>query len=412
MNQATDPANPLRVLVSTGIFPNRSDPTRGVYVFRQVAALARRDRVEVVAPVPFIPRFARSSRYRPFASVPHTDNLDGVDVRYPRYVVIPRVMRFLHGYFVYACTFVSHARVVRSFDPGVVLSFFAYPYGFAAVLLAGTFGRPVVVSCRGSDINHLARAGLRRRLIGWALRRCRFVVAVSRALADEIARLGVDPARIRVVPNGIDAERFRTTDAATARAGLGLAPAGRLVVCVSRLSPEKGIDLLLDALALVQSADLRAVVVGDGPERERLLAQRARLGLADRVEFAGRRDHEEIPAWMAAADVVVLSSRTEGYPNVLVEALACGRPVVATRVGGVPDIVTDDTLGIMVDPADPAALARGIERALATRWDAARLAGAAHARTWDHVAGELHDLLDAAVPRPRAAAATGRVMAR
>ncbi len=401
-------AKRLRVLVSTGIFPNRSDPTRGVYVFQQVAALARRDRVDVVAPIPWVPGFAGSDRYHAFVAVPAEDTIDSVHVRYARYVVIPRVMRSLHGLFVYLCTLPAHSRAIRALNPDIVLSFFAYPYGFAAVLTAATFRRPVVVSCRGSDINHLARTGLRRRMIGWALRRCRSVIAVSHALAGEVERLGVAHERIRVVPNGIDVARFRSEDRDAARARLGVRVPGKLVVCVSRLSHEKGIDILLDAVAALESRDVYVVIVGDGVERERLLAQRAALALDARVEFAGRRPHEEIGTWMSAGDAVVLSSRTEGYPNVIVEALACGRPVVASRVGGVPDIVTDDALGIMVAPEDPAALARGIERALATRWDEARLVGAARARTWTHVADDLHDILVEAA----GAAAANRVMAR
>jgi glycosyltransferase involved in cell wall biosynthesis len=401
----------MRVLVSTGIFPNRSDTTRGVYVYQQVAALARRDEVRVVAPVPFIPRGLTSRRYRPFADVPRRDTLSGIDVRYPRYVVIPRVLRFLHGYFVYACTLPAHARAVRAGRPQVVVSFFAYPYGFAAVLVARTFGLPVVVSCRGSDINHLAKPFLHRRLIAWSLRRCRAVLAVSRALSDEIAALGVERARIHVVPNGIDATRFRGEDRTQARRALGLDPAGPLAVCVSRLSREKGIDLLVDAIARCERRDLRCVVVGDGPEAPALSAQRDRLGLGSRVQLVGRRPHDEVPRWMSAADVVVLASRSEGHPNALVEALACGRPVVAPRVGGVPDVVTSPALGVVVEAEDPDALARGLEAALSQTWDENRLAATACLRSWEHVAGELHEILAAAAgessPAPAGLAGAG-----
>jgi glycosyltransferase involved in cell wall biosynthesis len=341
----------MRVLVSTGIFPNRSDPTRGVYVWEQVAELSRLDEVKVIAPVPLIPPLLRLRRYRPFSRVPRRDRVGDVDVRYPRYVVIPRLARFLHGFFVYACTLPAHARAVREHRPDVLLSFFAYPYGFAAVLTAATFGLPVVVSCRGSDIIHLARPFLHRRLIAWSLCRCRAVVAVSRALCEEIVALGVDRRRIHTVPNGIDASRFRPEDRALARRSLGLDAGAPLLVCVSRLSREKGVDLLLEALARARRRDLHLAIVGDGPEAPALRAQRDRLGLASRVHFAGRRPHEEIPRWMSAADAVVLGSRSEGHPNALLEALACGRPVVAPRVGGVPDVVTGDSLGVMVQPA-------------------------------------------------------------
>jgi glycosyltransferase involved in cell wall biosynthesis len=387
----------MRVLVSTGIFPNRSDMTRGVYVFQQVRALADRAAVVVVAPVPFIPRLLRSRRYRPFAAVPRRDTLDGLDVRYPRYVVIPRVLRSLHGLFVYACSLSAHLRAARAHRPDVVLSFFAYPYGVAAVMVAGTLGLPAVVSCRGSDINHLARPFLRRRIIASSLKRCHAVIAVSRALADEIARLGVDRSRIHVVPNGVDADRFAAADRAAARRRLGLEAGVPRLVCVSRLSREKGIDVLLEAMSRTRHREARLTVVGDGPEYAALVGQRDRLGLTGRVDFAGRRDHEEIPRWMAAADLVVLSSRTEGHPNVLVEALASGRAVVATRVGGVPDIVSSPELGVVVPPQDPDALARGIDDALDRPWDADALVRAARARSWKQVADDVHAILAAAV---------------
>jgi glycosyltransferase involved in cell wall biosynthesis len=401
----------MKVLVSTGIFPNRSDMTRGVYVFQQVAALGRLVPVEAVAPVPWIPRLLRSARYRPVAAAPRRDTLSGVAVTYPRYVVIPKIFRFLHGFFVFACTLPAHLSAARRLHPDVVLSFFAYPYGFCAVLVAGCLRRPVVVSCRGSDINHLARPRARRALIGWALRRCHTVVVVSRALATSVAALGVPAERIRVMPNGIDGDRFHPRDRAAARRTLNLPAEQRLVVCVSRLSHEKGIDILADATARLP-ADVRVVVVGDGAERSALCARVRALGLNDRFHFTGTRPHDEIPAWLAAADVAVLASRSEGHPNAVVEALACGRPVVATHVGGVPDVITRAADGIVVAPEDAGALADGLRDALSRTWDEQSIAAAARTRTWDHVAGELHALLAAATGESVPAATAGRVMAQ
>jgi len=162
----------------------------------------------------------------------------------------------------------------------------------------------VVVSCRGSDINHLARPRARRALIGWALRRCHTVLVVSRALGEGVGALGVAPARIRVMPNGIDGDRFRPRDRAAARARLEVPASQRLVVCVSRLSHEKGIDVLLDATTRL-AHDVRVVVVGDGAQRPALEALARTLDLGDRFGFMGTRPHDEIPEWLAAADVVV-----------------------------------------------------------------------------------------------------------
>jgi len=377
----------MNVLVSTGIFPNRTDGNRGVYVFKQTQALGRAHEVRVVAPVRYAPRWL--PRYARYAAVPRHDRYGGLDVSYPRYVVIPGIARFMHGFFVYLCVLGEHRRLIRERRPDVVLSFFAYPYGFAAVLTALTFRLPVVVSCRGSDINHLARPWARRRLIAWALRRCDRVLAVSADLAGKIERLGVARERIAVVPNGIEVERFRGIGAAEARERLGIARDGRVVVCVSRLSWEKGIDLLMEAFARVRLDDVRLWIVGDGAAEADLRALHTRLQLGERVTLAGARPHDEIPLWMSAATVVAVPSRSEGHPNVVVEALACGRPVVGFDVGGVPEIIDKESLGQVVPAEDIAGLAAGIENACNRSWDPERLRKAVSGRTWERVAEDL-----------------------
>ncbi len=385
------------ILVSTGIFPNRADPTRGVYVGRQVAALARHAPVRVVAPVRWVPRPLRRGRYAALDGVPARDRVDGVDVTYPRYVVTPRVGRHYHGAMLDACVWRTHARVAREFAPDAVLGYFAWPYGYAAVMAARRLGVPALVSCRGSDINHIARRPRTRLRIAWALARCARVLVVSRALGERVAELGVDPARIVHVPNGIDRDRFTPGDAAVARRRLGIEGARRCVVCVGRLSPEKGIDVLVDAFArLAPGADDACLyVVGDGPSRGDLEARIARAGLGDRVRLVGTRPHDEIPDWMRAADVVVLPSRTEGHPNVVLEALACGRPVVATATGGVPEMI-DDARGRLVPVEDADAMARAVAEVLDAHWDARRLREAA-SRTWDDSGREVAEIVSEVV---------------
>lgn len=383
----------MRVLVSTGILPNRADPTRGVYVFAQVTSLARGNDVRAIAPVPYIPGFLRGRGYKRYEGIPRHDTIDGLEISYPRYVVVPKIMRFLHGLFLYLCVLPAFRREIRARRPDVLLGFFAYPYGVATVLLAKTFGLPVIVSCRGSDINILARPFLRRRVISWALRACDRVIAVSEALAHEIERLHVPRSRLRVVPNGIDTTRFCVRDRAASRSTLGLDPDKRFVVCVSRLSHEKGIDVLLDAIGRTQDTTL--LLVGDGAARANLEARSATLDIEDRVRFLGRRPHEEVPVWLGAADISVLASRSEGHPNAVIEALACGRAVVATDVGGVREILTTPALGVVVPSEDPAALADGIVRALDTTWDEDVLV-ASVTRHWGDVARDLEKVIEEA----------------
>lgn len=388
----------MNFLIFTGIFPNAHDRNRGVFHFKLAQALSKTGGVRAIAPVPYFPAFIPSDKYHRFSVVPRHDVLDGMAVSYPRYYVVPRVLRWLHGIMVYLSV-LGHCRAaVRRHRPDAMLSFFAYPYGFASVLLARAVGLPVIVNCRGSDINHLTRPMIQRRLIVWALKHCDRVTAVSAALKHEIVRLGVPERHVVVLPNGVDVDRFSPSDQNVARRALGLDPERPMVLCVSQLRRVKGIDLLLDAFARLRGDGIRLVIVGDGEERAELEAQLSRLQLSEVVSMVGSKPHDEIPRWMNAADLVVLSSRTEGHPNVLLEAMACGRPVVATGVGGVSEIITSDTLGLVTRPEDDDDLAEGIRRALSREWDREVLRAAAHARTWDQVARELVEIARECAP--------------
>ena len=388
----------LRVLVSSGIFPNRVLANRGIYNLKAATALAQTCDVRVVAPVPYLPSFVRARGYEWYAQVPRRDRVGSFEVEYPRYFVTPKVGRGLHGWLLYMSVRRYYRRVVREFQPDLILGYFAYPYGFANVLLGRDAGIPVFTFCRGSDIHSIAQHPSQARAIARALRQSSKVFAVSEALKTDIVRLGVDATHVVVIPNGIEADRFPLRARAAARELTGLPPAGRYVVCVSRLSHEKGVDVLIDAAAKMATRDARIVIVGDGPDEDALKARAQRLGVADRIVFAGARPHDDVPAWISSADVAVLSSRKEGYPNALVEYLACGRPAVAARVGGVPEILTSPTLGIMVPPDDPKALAQGLDDALARRWDEQEIARAGRARGWQAVADDMRREFLAVIP--------------
>ncbi len=395
----------LRVLISSGIFPNRVLGNRGIYNLKAATALARYCDVEVVAPVPYLPSFLRARGYEWYAEVPRRDRIAGFDVEYPRYFVTPKVGRSLHGFLLYASVRRHYRALLSRFAPDVILGYFAYPYGFANVLHGKAAGVPVVTFCRGSDIHSIARKPAQARLIAWALRRSAKVFAVSESLKADVVALGVDRAHVVVIPNGIELERFARVSRDVARARLGFSDQRKLVVCVSRLSHEKGVDVLLDAVAHIKTSDARVVIVGDGPEESALKSRAQRAGIVDRVLFAGARPHDDVPIWIAAADVAVLSSRKEGYPNAVVEYLACGRPVVATRVGGVPEILTSPAVGTMVEPENPPALAAALDDALARSWDEEALARAGRSRDWDAVAREMLRELEAVTASGGAGAA-------
>jgi len=381
----------MRVLVVTKIFPNAVEPLSAPFNRQQLAALGRRCEVEVLATIPWFPAAGALARWSPagqLGAVPRTDQIDGLSVVHPRVLYLPRVGHALSAALYVASVLPAVLRRRGRFD--VLLGSWAYPDGVAAVALGRALGVPTVVKLHGSDIDVLAERPALRRQLALALPRAARVVAVSRALAAKAEALGVAPDRIDLVTNGVDGALFHPRERAAARAALGHAGDARpWLLYVGRVEEDKGAHELAAAFARVASArpDVRLVVVGDGNARATLEETLRPLG--ERALFAGQRPLPEIPLWMGACDVLTLPSHHEGTPNVLLEALACGRRIVATRVGGIPDVVHRAELGALVPVGDVDALAAALAEALATPYDAAAVAALGARGGWDESAARL-----------------------
>jgi teichuronic acid biosynthesis glycosyltransferase TuaC len=361
----------MRVLAITKIFPNAAEPLAAPFNRQQFAALRAHCELDIMATIPWFPGAGLLSKWSTagkLARVPRRETIHGMAVTHPRTLFIPKLAMATWGP-LYAASIAPVVARYRHDKPDVVLGTWAYPDGFAAVIAARMLGVPCVVKLHGSDINLIAKEPGPRKLTSWALRQARRVVAVSRALADEVVAMGVERERIAIVMNGVDSELFKPRDRKTARAELDL-PDGPLAVYVGNLKPEKGVLDLGKAWSrvLADVPDATLVVVGDGPLHGELKAMTEPLG--ERVRLIARQPLEKVPSYLAAADILVLPSHSEGTPNVVLEALASGRRVVATSVGGVPDLITNQTLGALVPPHDPDALAHAIARALREPYDA------------------------------------------
>lgn len=383
----------LRVLAITKIFPNAVEPLSAPFNRQQFAALATRCQLDVMGTIPWFPGaglLGRWSSAGKLAAVPRRETIGGISVGHPRTLFLPRLAHATWGP-LYAASIAPALLPYRN-RVDVVLGSWAYPDGFAAVIAARLLGVPCVVKLHGSDINLIAKLPGPRRMLAWALPRAARVVAVSRALADEVTQLGVPRERIAIVMNGVDAELFHPRDRAAARAELDL-PAGPIALYVGNLKTEKGVLDLAAAWTTVAAAlpDTTLVVVGGGPAAEALATAVAPLGA--RVRLVGPEPLPRIPTWMAACDLLVLPSHAEGTPNVVLEALASGRRVVATDVGGIPDLVTRPELGELVPPRAPDALAAAIVRALPTPYDPTTVAELGARGGWDASAAALYEVL-------------------
>lgn len=368
----------MRILVVTSQFPTPGEPTRGRPILQTVRELASLATVQVVSPVAIYPAWARPRSYL-FTPPGAGETIDGCDVEYTRYRALPIVSRPLNGWLCAQ----SIRTVARRFAPDVVLSYWLYPDAFGAMRIARELRVPLVAGARGSDLK--VRDVISRRLTQPVVRDAERLLVVSDDLGKvAVERYGADPRRVRTIRNGCDASIFHPRPRRDCRATLGIAPDARLVVYVGRLVPEKGLRELVAAMDLLaaNTRDAQLALVGDGPMRAELeeLPQ-VRNGS---ILLAGAQPAAMVAEWMAAADVVTLPSYSEGHPNVLVEALACGRAVVATPVGGVPEVVDGDC-GILVPVRAITPLAQALGDALDRRWDEAALAEK-FSRTWQQVA--------------------------
>jgi glycosyltransferase involved in cell wall biosynthesis len=394
----------MRVLVLSSTFPSSRQPTRGVFVRERVRRLAKRCEVVVVAPTPWFPlnRWIRRDR----DGVPLIEHQDGLTVYHPRFLSIPRYAKSLDAslYFLSLLAFVR--RLGRSFPFDVIDAHFAFPDGVAAALLARTFRCPVVVTLRGSIVR-LSGYRLHRPQLRWVLRHADRVTAVSESLAQVAVSLGVPREALQVIPNGVDATIFRPLDRVSARQLVGLPAERPILLTVAGLYEDKGQQTVIDTLPalLERSPKLLYVMVGSPRPgegyRRRLEASAGRAGLRDHVYFAGARPHEELPAWFSAADATVLATRSEGWPNVLLESLACGTPVVATRVGGTSEIVRDGLDGFLVPYGDGARLRAALRQTLDTEWNRPALSRHAHGFDWEDTVDRALEELNLAVKGSR-----------
>ncbi len=395
---AGDPQKPqrLRVLALTKIFPNPRQPLGAAFNRQQFAALARRADLQVVVPVQWFPgaaRFGDRTEAGKLARVPAYDWVDGMFVRYPRVFHVPRVDYPAAAGLYLASLFPLVRRLCRDVD--VVLGSFIYPDGIAAAWMARLLGLPSVVYALGSDVNVVPDiAGVPAQL-RWTLPRVNRVVAVSRDLAARTVALGAPADKVVVIPNGVDRTIFFPQDRATARRELGLPEDGRLVLFVGRLEPIKGIDELLPAFTKLAAADptVRLALIGDGALRAR--CDRAAADLPGRILVPGGRPLPEVARWLAAADLLVLPSWNEGTPNVILEALAAGRPVVASRTGGIPDLITAPELGTLSPPRDATALAVALREVLDRPSDPTTIS-ARGTVSWQESADQLLEVLHSA----------------
>lgn len=387
----------VRLITYTTLYPNLAQPNHGVFVENRLRHLVASGFAEsrIVAPVPWFPfRSPAFGEYAKFAAAPRHESRHGFDIDHPRYIVLPKIGQNVTPWFLYRASIPAIEKQLSSgYDAQVIDAHFFYPDGVAAALLARRFRLPLVVTARGSDLNLMLDYALPRRMIRWVTEQASAMITVCQALKDELTGIGVAPERVTVLRNGVDLEGFRPTDGSEIRARH--AGGGRLLLSVGLLIERKGHHLIIEALQRLP--DCRLLIAGEGPERGRLEALAAKLGVADRVTLLGRVPHSELAAYYAAADALVLASSREGWANVLLEAMACGTPVVASNVWGTPEVVATPEAGQLMPTLDADGVVQAAQALFAAMPEPAATRAYAEGFSWDDTSAGQRDLFQRVV---------------
>ncbi|WP_262691487.1 glycosyltransferase [Kordiimonas aestuarii] len=356
----------LNILVFSSLFPNAVDPVLGVFVENRLRHFLRDTghTATVVAPVPWFPFRGRIwGRYGRYAAVPAREIRAGVEVFHPRFLVLPKVgMAFTPGSLARAGERCIRGllRSGKKFD--LIDAHYLYPDAVAATVVGRKFDLPVVMTARGSDVTEIARMKGPGKRIVKAADDAAHVIAVSNSLRDELLTMGVKAAKVTTLRNGVDAEKF--SPAARQEIRAKWAGTGSVALYAGWLISRKRVDIFIDAVAKL-GPDTTAVVAGEGPLLASLRQRAEARGIANRTVFLGKVAPADMPGVMAAADVLVLPSEREGWANVLLEAMACGTPVVSRAVAGALDLVTVPEAGALVEGDDPEAYADAMARLFA-----------------------------------------------
>ncbi|WP_306518997.1 glycosyltransferase [Rheinheimera sp.] len=388
-----------RLLIFSSLFPSSARPNAGLFVRERTFRLAKLYDLTVISPVPWFPgqsliRLFKPD-YRPMPALMETQQ--GISVYYPRFFSIPGFGRNNDAASMARAAGALIKKLHQKTPFALIDSHFTYPDGLAASGIAKELAIPCTVTLRGTEVPHATLPGRREQLLQtW--QQASAMICVSDSLKQHAVRLGADAAKFTVVGNGIDTEKFSVIDKTEARQQLGLPLDAKVLITVGGLVKRKGFHHVINCLPdlIQQGLDVHYLVVGganaEGNYEPELRSLTAQLGLAHRVHFLGALPPAALKQPLSAADVFVLASANEGWANVILEAMACALPVVATDVGGNAEVVCQPELGLIVPLDEHKALSTALFNALTTQWQSTVLTDYAKANHWDLRIAQLHFL--------------------
>lgn len=394
----------MNVLLYSSEFPTPANRSSSVFTYYMAKELNKLCSLQVVSALPWFPNvdyLKVNKKWAEKAEIPFSFDFNGLTVSYPRYPLLPKISSNFHPFLQAVGSFNHVKKLHKKNNFDVINAHWIYPDGVAAVILGKWLRIPVVLTAMGCDINVFGQNPVKRMQIVWALKNAQKATAKSLDLVRKMQGMLSQPHNIEQIPNGVHAEKFIfTTEKKKAlRQQFNLSNDKQYLLYIGRLSEEKGLDILIAAMNELKKNNLlsfQVLIAGSGNLDSYLKSCVSNYNLENSISFLGQLSREEVALWMAVSDGVCLPSRREGLPNVILEALASGLPVVASRVGGVPELLNKEN-GIMVEPENPQALAEGIVKLFTTEWNRTRIYSSVKHRTWKSVAQQYYQCFKSAV---------------
>lgn len=377
----------MKILTITSVFPNSKQPTLGIFVRERMFKVARHCELKVIAPVPWFPFIHYFKKdYR--ARVPYYEIQNGIDVYHPRFFNIPRFFKFLDGFFFFISSLITIINLNKNFNFDIIDSHFACPDGFGAILLGRICKKPVTITVRGT-IKKLLKNPLLRIQIKYALKKAAKIFTVCNELKRIIVSLGIQEEKVVVISNGVDIEKFKPIEKIEARKELGIPVDKKVIISIGGLVERKGFHRVISIIPDIKKSmqEVLYVIVGgasvEGNYEPILRKMVKELGILDDILFTGPQSHEILYRWLSASDIFCLATSNEGWANVFLEAMACGLPVVTTRVGGNEEVVSSEDYGLLFNLEAKREMVNTIIMAFQKDWNKEKIINYARSNTWD-----------------------------
>lgn len=389
----------LRLLIISHLFPNDVERSKGIFVFDQVKVISKFHKIEVISPIIWLPFYTFYDQLRHLNKIEHKCLFHNLKVNYPRYLAIPlriksKTLMWIAGILYLIGIGFEVLKIKSKFKFNIIHSHFAFPDGFASVILGKILKKPVIITVHGSDINlYTTEMNHLKPMVIYALKHAAHIITVSSDLKNKVIELGIDDSEISVVPNGYSSDLFKPMDQVGVRKELGIDLNKKVLLFVGNLVYIKGVTYLIEAMALISKSrnDIILIIVGKGCLEVQIKQMIEKYNLFNSVSLVGSQPHEKMPLWMNACDLLVLPSISEGFGAVIVEANACGKPIVATNVGGIPEICSQIT-SKLVPPKDPNALVKSILEVLDLSFDSINIIKENKRFEYNKIADELNKI--------------------